>query len=59
MYETVYFYPNQPYFQQKGKNKNPNYTNSKYYYRRYILSEWETSEAGNEHAKNYLKETEN
>jgi hypothetical protein len=40
MYETVYFYPNQPYFQQKGKNKNPNYTNSKYYYRRYILSEW-------------------
>jgi hypothetical protein len=36
-YETVYFYPNQPYFQQKGKNKNPNFTNGKAYYRRYLL----------------------
>ena len=42
-YETVYFYPNQPYFQQKGKNKNPNYTNNRFFYRRYILPEWENS----------------
>ena len=40
-YETVYHYPNLPYFQQKGKNKNPNYTNKKFYYRRYVLSEYE------------------
>lgn len=36
-YETIYYYPNQPYFQQKGKNKNPNYTNGKFFYRRFIL----------------------
>lgn len=38
-YETVYYYPNLPYFQQKGKNKNPNYSNGKVFYRRYILEE--------------------
>ena len=36
-YETIFHYPNQPYFQQKGKNKNPNYTNGKFFYRRYVL----------------------
>lgn len=36
-YETVYYYPNLPYFQQKSKNKNPNYTNKKFFYRRYVL----------------------
>jgi hypothetical protein len=39
-YETVYYYPNMPYFQQKGKNKNPNYTNGKFSYRRYVLAPW-------------------
>jgi len=38
-YDTVYYYPNMPYYQQKGKNKNPNYTNNKFYYRRYVLTE--------------------
>jgi len=38
-YETVYYYPNQPYFQQKNKDKNPNFSNNKYFYRRYVLSE--------------------
>lgn len=37
-YETVYYYPNLPYFQQKGKNKNLNYSNKKFYYRRYVLT---------------------
>lgn len=36
-YETLYYYPNQPYFQQKSKNKNPNFTNGKFSYRRYVL----------------------
>jgi hypothetical protein len=40
-YEPVYYYPNQPYFQQKGKNKNPNFTNGRAYYRRYVMPEWE------------------
>jgi hypothetical protein len=40
-YEPVYFYPNQPYFQQKGKNKNPNFTNGRAYYPRYVMPEWE------------------
>jgi len=36
-YETIYYHPNQPYFQQKGKNKNPSFTNGRAYYRRYVL----------------------
>lgn len=36
-YDTVYFHPNQPYFQQKNKNKNPAFTNGKANYRRYVL----------------------
>jgi hypothetical protein len=42
-YETVYYYPNQPYFQQKGKNKNPIFTNGRSFYRRYLLSGWDSS----------------
>lgn len=40
-YEPVYFYPNQPYFQQKGRNKNANFTDGRAYYRRYVMPEWE------------------
>ena len=36
-YQTLYYYPNMPYFQQKNKNKNPNYTNKKFVYRRYQI----------------------
>lgn len=43
-YDTVYYYPNQPYFQQKGKNRNPNYTSRKFFYRRYVLSPGQTVE---------------
>jgi hypothetical protein len=37
-----------PYFQQKGKNKNPNYNNNKFFYRRYVLSECEYAMAPGE-----------
>ena len=32
-----------PYFQQKGKNKNPYHANKKYHYRRYIISQTQKS----------------
>jgi hypothetical protein len=38
-YEPVYFHPNQPYFQQKGKNKNPTFSAGRAYYRRYVMPE--------------------
>jgi hypothetical protein len=52
-YETVYYYPNQPYFQQKAKNKNPNFTNGKFSYRRYVIhSSEQTPKEGKEEGKN-------
>jgi len=55
----VYYYPNQPYFQQKGKNKNHNFTNGKYFYRRFVLPEWEVSFETTENGIIYSKEKEN
>lgn len=40
-YETMYFYPNLPYFQQKGKNKNNYFTNGRHFYKRYVLTKRE------------------
>lgn len=57
-YETAYFYPNQPYFQQKGKNKNPNFTNGRSFYRRYLLPEWENPSTQYEYATLVGKEKE-
>ena len=36
-HETTYYHVNQPYYQQKGRNKNPNYTNGIHYYPRFAL----------------------
>ena len=47
-YDTVYYYPNMPYFQQKGKNKNHNYTNGKFVYRRYVIGDHEKDRSGQE-----------
>lgn len=47
-YEPTYYYPNQPYFQQKGKNKNPNFTNGKHFHRRYVLTQWEPTTTNNQ-----------
>ena len=40
-FDCSYFYINEPYFQSKGKNKNPLYSQGKKYYRRYIVHEWD------------------
>jgi hypothetical protein len=37
-FDCCYYYPNDPYFQSKGKNKNPLYAQGKKYYRRYQVS---------------------
>ncbi len=47
-YDTIYFHPNQPYFQQKNKNKNPSFTNGKASYRRYVLPTEEKRKEGGE-----------
>ena len=39
-YDNVYYHPNVPYFQFKGRNKNTYLANKKPVYRRYILNEW-------------------
>lgn len=39
-YDNVYYYPNQPYFQFKGRNKNVHLSNKKPVYRRYVMNEW-------------------
>ena len=39
-YDNVYYHPNVPYYQFKGKNKNVHLANKKPVYRRYILNEW-------------------
>lgn len=48
-FDCSYFYINDPYFQQKGKNRNLTYTQGKRYYRRYIVEEWDC--IGNENKK--------
>lgn len=40
-FECSYYYINDPYFQSKGKNKNPLYNQGKRYYRRYVVEEWD------------------
>lgn len=40
-YDTVFYYPNEPYIGQKSKNRNIHYANKKHFYRRYVLSSWE------------------
>lgn len=40
-FDCCYYYPNDPYFQSKGRNKNPLYNQGKKYYRRYQVSEWD------------------
>lgn len=47
-----------PYFQQKGKNKNSNYTNGKYYYRRYILPKWQNDLNENYTVEDNVKKVE-
>ena len=39
-YVNVYYHPNVPYYQFKGRNKNTHLANKKPVYRRYILNEW-------------------
>lgn len=39
-YDNVYYFPNTPYWQFKGKNKNIYIGNKKPVYRRYVLNEW-------------------
>lgn len=60
-YETLYFYPNLPYFQQKGKNKNLYFTNGKHFYRRYVINQWEQDINPSKYSFNqdYLEELDN
>ena len=40
-YDTVYYHPNKPYYQFKGRNKNIYQANiKKQVHRRYCLNEW-------------------
>ena len=39
-YDTVYYLPNQPYHQFKGKNKNAYQASKKQVHRRYAMNEW-------------------
>jgi hypothetical protein len=39
-YDNVYYLPNQPYCQFKGRTKNTHLANKKPVYRRYVLNEW-------------------
>lgn len=44
-YDTVFYLPNQPYYQFKGRNKNTYLANKKPVYRRYVLNEWNDNPA--------------
>ena len=39
----MYYYPNQPYFQFKGKNKNSFQNAKRQVHRRFALNEWENN----------------
>jgi hypothetical protein len=37
-YDNIYYLPNQPYYQFKGRNKNAHLSSKKPVYRRYVLN---------------------
>ena len=39
-YDTVYYHPNQPYYQFKGRNKNIYQASKRQVHRRYAMNEW-------------------